>query len=76
MEYPRLKVNASHATTIHKYKKLKTKIMKFNANICFNNKCLDHRVIPAFARLKVPHNLPASHITQRKAQILHVKDEI
>jgi hypothetical protein len=49
MEYSRLKVNASHATTINKYKNLRTKLIKCDSNIYFNKECLDQKVIPAFA---------------------------
>jgi hypothetical protein len=50
--------------------------MNCNANIHFNKQCLLNKVIPSYTQLRVPHNSPASHVTQQKAQILRIKDEI
>jgi hypothetical protein len=38
---------AIQAIIIHKYRSLRTKLMKCNANIYFNKQCLNHKVIPA-----------------------------
>jgi hypothetical protein len=73
MEYKRLNFIASQAITSHKYKSLRIKLMNCNANIHFNKQCLLHKVIPAYAKLQVPHTSPASHATQHKAQILCIK---
>jgi hypothetical protein len=45
---------------------------RWNANIYFNIQCLDQKVIPEFARLKMPHTSPSSLITQRKENVLSV----
>jgi hypothetical protein len=67
MEYKRLKFIASQAITSYKYMSLRIKIMNCNANIHFNKQFLLHKVIPAYAKLQVPHTLPASYVTQHMA---------
>ena len=46
------------------------------AKIYFNQQCLQLGVIPKYARVKVSYTFPASVVTQRKTQLLRVKEEI
>jgi hypothetical protein len=50
--------------------------MKFCANIYFNKQCIAQKITPAYAKIKVAKTSPASTITQQKAQVMRVKDEI
>jgi hypothetical protein len=43
MEHLKVKVNASKATSIHKYENPRLKLLKCNANIHFNKQCIDLR---------------------------------
>jgi hypothetical protein len=52
------------------------KLMKCCANIIFNKQCIAQKVIPAYAKIKVPQTSPAYTVTQQKAQVMRVKDEI
>ena len=76
MEHLKVKVNASQATSIYKYKNLRQKLLKCNANIHFNKQCLGQKVIPTYAKLRIPYTSPASITTQRKTQLIRIKDEI
>jgi hypothetical protein len=76
MEHPKVKVNASQAISIHKHKNLRLKLLKYNANIYFNKQCLSQKVIPTYAKLRIPYTSPASLTTQLKIQIIRIKDEI
>jgi hypothetical protein len=50
--------------------------MKCCTNIYFNRQCLRKEIVPRYANIKVPYTSPASYITQRKIQTLHIKGEI
>ena len=76
MEYQKVKVIASQAISIYKYKNLRQKLLNCNANIYFNKQCLTHKVIPTYAKIRVPYTSPASVITQRKTSTIRIKDEI
>jgi hypothetical protein len=67
---------ASEANTIHRYKSLREKLMKCNANILLNKVCLSKNITPSYAKLKIPKTSPAAKNTQHKAQILRIKEEI
>jgi len=72
----RFKFLASQANSIYAYKNLREKVQRCCANMYFNQQCLQLGVIPKYARIKIPFTSPASVTTQRKSQILRVKDEI
>jgi len=71
-----IKTLASQAKSINSYKSLRTKVMKCCANIYFNRQCLIKKVIPKYAKIKIPYTFPATKITQKKTQIIRLKDEI
>ena len=50
--------------------------MKSCANIYFNRQCLNEKVIPKYANIKVPYTSPATNITQKKAQTIRLRNEI
>jgi len=76
MDYQKVKVNARQATSIHKYKNLRQKLLQCNANIFFNKQCLIHKVTPTYAKIHIPYTSPASITSQRKTQLLRIKEEI
>ena len=72
----RFKFLASQANSIYTYKNIREKVQRCCANIYFNQQCLQLGVIPKYARIKIPFTSPASKTTQRKSQVLRVKEEI
>jgi hypothetical protein len=70
-----IKVAASHASSIYRYKNLKEKVMKCCMNIYFNKQCLIRKVIPNYARVEVPNTSPAAQYTRQKVITLRIKDE-
>jgi hypothetical protein len=66
-----LKFGARQASSIYLYKNL-----RISANIHFNRQCLIKKVIPQYAKVKIAHTSPAANTTQKKAQIMRIKDEI
>ena len=68
-------INASRSL-IHEYENLKRKLVNCNANIYFNRQCYEKRLVPNYAKIKIPINFPAAKFTQRKTQNLRIKDEI
>jgi len=62
---------------IQKYEDLKRKLYNCNANICCNQKCLPHNLMPNYARIKIPNTCtpPASRYTQHKTSTIRIKDE-
>ena len=50
--------------------------MKCCANICFIRQCLIKKVTQKYANIKIPHTSPAVNITQKKTQIIRLKDDI
>jgi hypothetical protein len=76
MDMLKVKLLASQALTINRYKDLRTKIAKCSANICFNKQCLTKKVIPKYAQIKIPNTSPASKNTTKKVQMIRIKEEI
>jgi hypothetical protein len=68
--------NACQARTIYQYKNIKTKLMKCCANIYFSRQCLNRKLVPNYANIKVPSTSPASKTTSQKIHIIRIKDEI
>ena len=58
------------------YKNIRSKLLKCSASIYFNKQCLVKKVIPKNANLNFKNNSPASQVTARKAQMVHIKYEI
>jgi U3 small nucleolar ribonucleoprotein component len=71
-----IKILASQAQSINLYKNVRTKVMKFCANIYFNRQCLIKKIIPKYANIKIPYLSPATNITQKKIHTIRLKDEI
>jgi len=71
-----IKFIASQACTVNQYKNIRLKVLKCCANIYFNKQCLIKKITPSYAKLKLPHTSPATIVTQKKAQVMRVKDEI
>jgi hypothetical protein len=69
-------ITAGQVKIINAYKNSKIKLMKCCANIYFNKQCIAQKITPAYAKIKVAKTSPASTITQQKAQVMRVKDEI
>ena len=68
-------VNASQGQ-IHEYENTKRKLYRCNTSIYFNKQCLRRRLIPAYAKVKIPNTSPAAKFTQHKSQLLRIKDEL
>ena len=59
------------------YKKLKIKVLNYNADILFNKQCLSKKFIPNYANIKVPVTSPAAQKTKKnKIQTTRLKYEI
>ena len=71
-----LKVIRTSQGPIHKFTSLKRKLYNCNANIYFNKQCLKTKLIPAYAKIKIPNTSPACKYTQHKATIMRTRDEI
>jgi len=71
-----IKFLASQAKSIHRYKSLRSKILKCNANIYFNRQCLVKNLTPKYATIKVPTTSKAAQNTQSKITYIRIKDEI
>ena len=50
--------------------------MKCCANIYFNRQCLNKKVIPKYAYIKVSYTFLATRITSKKVQTIRIKDEV
>jgi hypothetical protein len=64
------------AQSINLYKNSRTKIMKCCVNIHFIKQCLYKKLIPKYANLNISNTSPASLITAKEVQVIHLKDEI
>jgi hypothetical protein len=71
-----IKFIAGQANSIYQYKNVRTKILKCCADISFNLQCLIKKVVPNYAKIKVPATSPASLVTQNKIHTIRLKDEI
>ena len=67
---------ASQASSIYSYKNLREKVQRCCANIYFKQQCTQLGVTPHYARIKVPKTSPTAVVTQRKIQLIRVKEEI
>ena len=61
---------ASQAKSIYRYKSLRAKILKCNADMFFNIQCLTKNIIPKYANIKVPTTSKAAHNTRKKVSII------
>jgi len=66
MEAVQFNFKASQARSICHYKRLKIKVLKCNADIYFNKQCLIKKIVPNYAKIKVPATSPAARKTQDK----------
>ena len=71
-----IKLLASPAHSINRYKSTKSKLLKCCANIYFNKQCINRKITPKYAKIKVANTSPASQTTAKKAQLIRIKDEI
>ena len=71
-----IKTLATQAKSIDLHKNLRIKVMKCCANIYFNRQCLIKKATPKYAKIKIPYTSAATNITQKKTQIIRLKDEI
>jgi len=67
---------ASQTKSIYHYKRLRTKVLKCNADIFFNKQCLTKNIIPKYANIKVPTTSKAARNTQKKVSIIRIKAEV
>jgi hypothetical protein len=72
----KVKFIASQARTVNLYKNLRSKLLKCCANIYFNKKCLQKKIIPKCVNIKVANTSPAAQTTMKKAQLIRIKEEI
>ena len=71
-----IKLLASQAHSINRYKSTKSKLLKCCASIYFNKQCINRKITPKYAKIKVADTSPASQTTAKKAQLTRIKDEI
>ena len=74
MSQPKV-INASQGC-IHKYENLKRKLYNCNANIYFNQQCLQKQWNPNYARIKDLNTSTAFKYIQHKVPNIRIKDEI
>ena len=67
---------ASQANSNHLYRNLREKIQRCCASIFFNQQCIQLGVTAQYARIKIPNTSPAAAFTQKKSQLMCIKDEI
>jgi hypothetical protein len=65
-------IDRSQMRTISKYKNLKCKVLKCNANVYFNKQCVEQDLVPNYA--KISNNCKMSKYTQRKIHKLRLKE--
>jgi hypothetical protein len=61
-----VKLLACQAHSISLYRNLRSKLLKCCANIYFNKRCLNKKVVPKYASVKIANTSPASHVTAKK----------
>ena len=71
-----VKLIASQARTIFQYKNTRIKVLKCCVDIYFNKQCLNKRIVPSYANIKLPNTSPAALTTQRKVHSMRIRDEI
>jgi hypothetical protein len=71
-----IKFIASQAHTIFQYKNTRNKVLKCCAHIYFNKQCLNNKIIPNYANIKLPKTSPAARKTQKKVHDMRIKYEI
>jgi len=76
MHFLKYKFLASQAHGIYTYKNIREKVQRCCASIYFIQQCLHLGIIPKYASIKIPFTSPASITTQKKSQVLRVKEEI
>jgi hypothetical protein len=69
----KIKFIGSQAKSIYHYKRLRSKLLKCNANISFNKHCLSRNITPKYANIKVPITSQAARITQTKVICTRIK---
>jgi len=67
VENPQFRIHASQEHSINQYKKWKIMVLKCNADIFFNKKCLAEKITPPYAKFKFPTTSPAATKTQNKS---------
>jgi hypothetical protein len=65
-------VNASQGQ-IHDYENLKRKLYSCNASIYFNKQCLQKRLTPTYAKVKIPSNSLAANLHSTKYNTSELK---
>ena len=73
---PTIKLVASQAKCTKQYKNLRVKVLKCCVNIYFNRQCMKRDIISKYARVKIPYASPAAKVTQKKAQLTRLREEI
>ena len=63
---------ACQAGTINRDENTRSTLLKFNANIYFNRRCLANKIIPKYAHVNFTNSSPAVNSTAEKAQVLRV----
>jgi hypothetical protein len=71
-----IKFIASQANTILKYKNTRNKVLKCCANIYFNKQCLNNKIIPNYANIKLPKSSPSAWNIQKKVREMRIRDDI
>ena len=71
-----VKLIASQACTIFQYKNTRIKVLKCCTNSYFNKQCLNKRIVPSYANIKLPNTSPAPRTTQRKVHSMRIRNEI
>jgi len=50
--------------------------MKCCANIYFNRQCINKKVVPKYANIRIPHTSPAANVSLNKIHKIRIKDEL
>jgi len=67
-----MKLLASQAHLINRYKSTRSKLQKCCADIYFNKQCLAKKIVPNYANIKIANTSPAAQITTKIHQITRI----
>jgi hypothetical protein len=70
------KIDHASRGSIQTYESLKRKLYHCNASIYFNKQCLKKKLIPSYAKIRIPRTSPAHIYTQQKVPNIRIRDKI
>ena len=71
-----IKFIASQARTFFQYRTTRIKVLKCCANIYFNKECINKKIVPRYADIKLLNTSTAARNTQNKVHNMRIRVEI